>query len=169
MYQPNAPCRPPSANTPASFQPSRAPMRPRHQNQRSGTRNTIPIARPSRRWQYSNQKMLLNSASDMPLLTSRYSGVCRYFSNTVCQSASESGGTVPTSGCHSTIESPEWVSRVTPPTTTIAATASAHTRSHVATVRSAAGSAGAAAPASEASAAIDLVTARFCRKSAARP
>jgi len=38
------------------------------------------------------------------------------------QSFWPSGGMVPTSGCHSTIESPESVSRVTPPTTTMANT-----------------------------------------------
>ncbi len=69
---------------------------------------------------------------------------------------------VPTRGCHSTIESPEWVRRVAPPTTTIAATASAQTRSHTATARPAV--AGATAGASETSAANDLVTTRFCRE-----
>ena len=98
----------------------------------------------------------------MPLLTSWYSGVCRYFSNTVCQSASESGGIVPMSGCHSTIESPEWVRRVTPPTTTIAATASAQRSSHAATARPAV--AGAVPGASAASMTNDLVTTRFCRE-----
>ena len=49
--------------------------------------------------------------------------------------ASVSGGTVPTSGCHSTIDSPEWVSRVTPPTTTMANTIAAHNSSQRATAR----------------------------------
>jgi hypothetical protein len=37
--------------------------------------------------------------------------------NTSSHCAASKGGTVPTSGCHSTIDRPEWVSRVTPPTT----------------------------------------------------
>ena len=40
---------------------------------------------------------------------------------------------VPTIGCHSTIESPECVRRVMPPTTTIANTSAQHTSSHAAT------------------------------------
>ena len=71
----------------------------------------------------------------MPRLTCLNSGVCWYLENRSCQSESVSGGTVPTSGCHSTIDSPEWVSRVTPPTTTIANTIAAHTSSHAATLR----------------------------------
>ena len=62
----------------------------------------------------------------MPLFTCWYSGVAWYLANAACQSASESGGSVPTIGCHSVIESPECVSRVTPPTTTIANTIAQH-------------------------------------------
>ena len=40
------------------------------------------------------------------------------------------GGSVPTIGCHSVIDNPECVSRVTPPTTTIANTSRQHTASH---------------------------------------
>ncbi len=102
-------------------------------NQSSGTRKTTPISRPSRRWKYSHQKMPLNPASVMPWFTCRYSGVSWYLSNASCHAASESGGSVPTIGCHSTIDRPEWVSRVTPPTTTIANTSAQHTSSHAAT------------------------------------
>ena len=38
---------------------------------------TIPMTRPSSRWAYSNQKMRLNSSTDMPRLMSRYSGESR--------------------------------------------------------------------------------------------
>ena len=48
----------------------------------------------------------------MPVLTCRYSGVCWYFANVSCHCASDSGGSVPTIGCHSTIDRPECVSRV---------------------------------------------------------
>ena len=40
---------------------------------------------------------------------------------------------MPTIGCHSTIDSPECVSRVTPPTTTIANTSAQQTSSQIAT------------------------------------
>ena len=42
------------------------------------------------------------------------------------------GGIVPTSGCHSTIESPESVSLVTPPTTTMAKTRAQHMSNQIA-------------------------------------
>ena len=45
---------------------------------------------------------------------------------------SESGGSVPTIGCHSVIDRPECVSRVTPPTTTIAKTSAQQTNSQTA-------------------------------------
>src|SRR5215216_7120961 len=77
--------------------------------------------------------MPLNAASDIPWLTSVYSGVARYFAKAACQSASDSGGTVPTIGCHSVIDRPEWVRRVTPPTTIIANTSAQHAKSHIAT------------------------------------
>ncbi len=106
-------------------------------NQTSGTRYATPISRPSSRWKYSHQKMPLNASSDMPLLTCRYSGVARYLSNATRQSCSVSGGSVPTIGCHSVIDSPEWVRRVTPPTTIIAKTSRQQARSQTATARSA--------------------------------
>jgi len=55
-----------------------------------------------------------------------------YLSNSTCQPASSSGGKIPVSGFHSTIESPDSVSRVAPPTTKVtnisAATVSSHKR-----------------------------------------
>ena len=71
----------------------------------------------------------------MSKLTCLNSGVRWYFSNSVCHSASFNGGSVPTSGCHSTIDSPECVRRVTPPTTTMANTRAAHSSSQTATLR----------------------------------
>lgn len=136
---------------PASFQASGRSMRRRTQNQTSGTKKTTPIRRPSKRWKYSHQKIPLNSPRLMAWFTRRYSGVSLYFSNVACQAASLSGGSVPTIGCHSTIESPEWVRRVTPPTTTIAKTRAQQTSSHAATARRlvGAGGADAACPCSE--------------------
>src|SRR5262245_9345084 len=52
-----------------------------------------------------------------------------YFSNSACQALSLKGGTVPVSGFHSTIESPDSVSLVAPPTRTIARISPATTRS----------------------------------------
>src|SRR5689334_8565303 len=104
-------------------------------NTTSGTRNTTPIARPSSRWAYSHQKIGLNSESVIAWLTCLNSGVCRYFANAACQSASLIGGSVPTIGCHSTIDKPECVRRVTPPTTIIANTSAQQTRSQAATGR----------------------------------
>src|SRR5882762_5870493 len=53
-----------------------------------------------------------------------------YFSNSACQALSLKGGTVPVSGFHSTIESPDSVSLVAPPTRTIAKISPATTTSH---------------------------------------
>src|SRR6185295_16240327 len=59
----------------------------------------------------------------------RYSGVAWYFRKTSSQSVCDSGGRVPTSGFHSTMDSPECVRRVTPPTTTIMKTSAQHAAS----------------------------------------
>ena len=68
----------------------------------------------------------------MPRLTCSYWGICRYLAKASSQSACDSGGSVPTIGCHSVMERPEPVSRVAPPmltiTNTSAATASSQTR-----------------------------------------
>ena len=71
---------------------------------------------------YSQKKMLLNSERLIPALTRRYCGDCWYCAKAACQSASFNGGIAPIIGAHSTIESPEPVRRVIPPTTTIART-----------------------------------------------
>src|SRR5215217_9701406 len=77
--------------------------------------------------------MVLNSARVMPEFSSRYCGICRYFSNSAVQAASESGGIVPVTGCHSVIDNPDRVSRVTPPITTIAKIIAQQHSSHTAT------------------------------------
>ncbi len=118
---------------PASFSASGRSMRPRNQNQSSGSRNTKPIMRPSSRWKYSHQKMDLNAARLIPWLTFWYSGVSWYSPKVFIHCASVSGGTAPMIGCHSTIDNPEWVSRVTPPTTTIAYTSAQQASSQAAT------------------------------------
>ena len=62
--------------------------------------------------------MLWNPASVMPVLIFWYSGNCLYFSNSAIQAASDSGGSQPVIGFHSTIERPDSVRRVNPPITT---------------------------------------------------
>jgi hypothetical protein len=81
--------------------------------------------------------MSLNSASVIPVLTTVYSGIALYFPKAACQSASLNGGMAPRIGCHSVIESPESVSRVAPPTTTIAKTSAATITSQARTAGSA--------------------------------
>src|SRR5215471_1210398 len=95
-------------------------MRRRRRNHVSGIRNAAPIRRPRRRWAYSHQKIRLNASSVIPRLTCSYSGVAWYLRNASSHCAAETGGSVPTIGCHSVIDNPEWVSRVMPPTTTMA-------------------------------------------------
>src|SRR6266536_4446979 len=74
--------------------------------------------------------MVLNSSRLTPALCSRYGGTVLYLSNSACQADASSGGTTPVTGFHSTIDRPDSVSRVAPPTTTVtnirAATASSH-------------------------------------------
>src|SRR5262249_1864128 len=76
--------------------------------------------------------MVLNSSRLIPALCSRYCGMALYFSNSACHSDVSSGGATPVTGFHSTIDRPDSVSRVAPPTTTVtnirAATASSHSR-----------------------------------------
>src|SRR6266446_3847549 len=68
----------------------------------------------------------------MPALCSRYCGMVLYLPNSACHAAASSGGITPVTGFHSTIDRPDSVSRVAPPTTTVtnirAATASSHSR-----------------------------------------
>src|SRR6266436_9496671 len=76
--------------------------------------------------------MVLNSLRLMPALCSRYCGMVLYLSNSSRHADASSGGTTPVTGFHSTIDRPDSVSRVAPPTTTVtnirAATASSHNR-----------------------------------------
>src|SRR6516164_8994933 len=65
----------------------------------------------------------------MPALRCVYCGIAWYFSNSACQPASESGGMTPVTGRHSTIERPDSVSRVAPPTSTSAMTSAATAQS----------------------------------------
>src|SRR5436190_15959437 len=66
----------------------------------------------------------------MPALRSRNCGMVLYLSNSACQAAASSGGTTPVTGFHSTIESPDSVRRVAPPTTSVANMSAATMRSH---------------------------------------
>lgn len=61
-----------------------------------------------------------------------YSGDCLYFSNSTNQSSSERGGRPPVN-FQSVIESPDLVSRVIPPSTTILKTQAADTKSQIPT------------------------------------
>src|SRR5215475_1202647 len=76
--------------------------------------------------------MILNSPRLIPALCSRYCGMVLYLSNSARHADASSGGTTPVTGFHSTIDRPDSVSRVAPPTTTVtnirAATASSHSR-----------------------------------------
>jgi len=101
----------------------------------------------------------------MSRLTRRNSGDWRYLAKTSSHSAWLSGGTIPKIGSHSTIESPEPVSRVMPPSTTMAKTRPAHRASHSATARRWEGVAG---PAALAISAV-LVKGRRDRSTARRP
>jgi hypothetical protein len=71
----------------------------------------------------------------MPRLTWLYSGVAWYWANATFHCASVRGGKVPTIGCHSVIDRPECVRRVTPPTTTMANTSAQQTSSQATTAR----------------------------------
>src|SRR5712691_6402145 len=79
--------------------------------------------------------MVLNWSRLMPELTSRYCGMCWYLSNSAAQAAGDSGGRMPTTGCHSVIDRPDRVSRVTPPNTTMTKIMPQQNNSHSATCR----------------------------------
>src|SRR5215208_4885464 len=83
--------------------------------------------------------MALNSDRLMPLLTSSYCGIWRYFSNSAAQAISESGGMAPVTGFHSVMERPDPVSRVAPPTATMATTSAARRKSQACTSFNASG------------------------------
>src|SRR5581483_1538346 len=71
----------------------------------------------------------------MPRLSSRYWGIAWYFVNSFRHSFSDSGGRTPVTGFHSTIDRPDSVNRVAPPTTSVATIIAAETRSHSRTGR----------------------------------
>src|SRR5262249_37340971 len=100
------------------------------------------MRRPSSRWLYSHQKMPLNSASDMRWFTCLNSGVAWYLAKVSLHCASESGGKAPTMGCHSTMDRPECVRRVAPPTTVMAKSRAQEARSHAAVARRGEGAGG---------------------------
>src|ERR1700755_254045 len=93
------------------------------------------MKRPSSRWLHSHQKICLNSDRLMPALSSRYCGIFLYASKASVHCASDSGGTLPVTGFHSTIDRPDSVSRVAPPTSTISAIRAAPEISHQRTAR----------------------------------
>src|SRR5215831_17806560 len=93
------------------------------------------MTRASKRWLHSHQKIVLKSESVMPALSCRYCGINLYASNARSHSFALSGGSAPVTGFHSTIESPDSVSRVAPPTSTIAAISTATEMSHQRTAR----------------------------------
>ncbi|KAF0126731.1 MAG: hypothetical protein FD152_2569 [Xanthobacteraceae bacterium] len=75
----------------------------------------------------------------MPRLMASYCGLARYLANSSAHCAAESGGSVPVTGFHSVIESPESVRRVAPPTTTMAKTSTATISSQRRMMRSVSG------------------------------
>src|SRR5579871_6489338 len=83
--------------------------------------------------------MVLNSSRLMPRLSCSYCGMVLYLANSACQSASPSGGMTPVTGFHSTIERPDSVSLVAPPTITMANTRAATHHSQRPTARAAEG------------------------------
>src|SRR5262245_25612723 len=86
--------------------------------------------------------MVLNASRLIPALRSRYCGIALYLSNSACQAAWSSGGSTPVTGFHSTIERPDSVSRVAPPTTTVTTISAATASSHGLTARRRAGADG---------------------------
>src|SRR4051812_7014003 len=130
IHQPTAPCSAPKPKIDHSRQRSPGVIHPLIRNQRNGSRNAAPIRRPISRCVHSHQKMVLNSASVMPLLRCWNCGMVLYLSNSAAQAPSLNGGTAPVTGFHSTIERPDSVSRVAPPTSTIAKMSAATAYSH---------------------------------------
>src|ERR1041385_6482303 len=76
--------------------------------------------------------MTLNASRLMPRFNSRYCGIAWYLVNSPCHCFCDKGGSTPVTGFHSTIERPDSVSRVAPPTISvrkiIAAAHSSHSR-----------------------------------------
>src|SRR5579884_4312936 len=79
--------------------------------------------------------MYLNSARLIPAFSNLYCGIFLYLANSAAQSADDNGGTMPVTGRHSVIDSPDRVRRVIPPITTIRKIIAQQPNSHTATGR----------------------------------
>src|SRR5229473_3603013 len=79
--------------------------------------------------------MVLKSSMLIQEWTSWNCGISRYLANSACHAASLKGGRMPDIGCHSVIDSPDSVSLVTPPSTTMTRIIAAQTRSQTAMAR----------------------------------
>lgn len=75
--------------------------------------------------------MLLKSSKLIPILTFIYSGYCLYASNSKNQASCEKGGNIPEIGCQLTIDKPDPVNLVAPPTIIITNTKKATQRSQI--------------------------------------
>jgi len=64
-----------------------------------------------------SQKISLNSAIVKPRLINLPCGDARYFCSSACHAESDKGGSQPVTGRHSTMDSPDSVSRVRAPMT----------------------------------------------------
>ena len=81
------------------------------------------------------QNNVLNSNNEIPVLTYWYSGKSLYCSNTAIHDSLLIGGNIPMIGRQSTIDKPEPVSRVTPPSKIIPNIVTAQATSHITTAR----------------------------------
>ncbi len=137
-------CEPPRPNMVINLGQSARGIMPRAPNTSMGTATHTPTDLPRRRWKYSQKKIFLNSSSCISRLSLSEEGIwciqsersrkarekasnfwnsgnCLYLPNSSSHSAVSNGGRI-LCGFHSTIESPEFVRRVVPPTTTMANT-----------------------------------------------
>ena len=115
MYQPSRPWLPPNPSMTMSLGVKSGAMRFVKRKNKNGSTKITPIKRPKTRCRYSYMKMGLNSSRVIVKLVFWYSGYCWYLRNISCQSARDKGGITPTRGFHSTIDKPELVRRVIPP------------------------------------------------------
>src|SRR6185437_10919082 len=136
IHQPTAPSAAPAPKIVHNRVRRSGGMAPRQRKYRNGSRNTAPVSRAIRRCDHSHQKIVLKAFKLMPRLSSRYWGIAWYFVNSLCQSLCDSGGSTPVTGFHSTIERPDSVSRVAPPTMSVAKIMAAAQTSHSRTARS---------------------------------
>ena len=89
-------------------------------NHRNGTKKATPRSRPRKRCVHSHQKMPLKASRLMPRFSRTYCGIFWYLAKASAHCASLRGGIAPMIGSHSVMESPEPVSRVSPPMVTMA-------------------------------------------------